>query len=117
MLNAQSNSEKALALLTELRKQKAQLTFTQSRIKELEKHLAAHKVDGDLDDFTKEENPNTIQHDGVTFIYSPGKTTYDFSECEEVQELKEELEALKNAYAESGLATKKQGKPFWTVKS
>lgn len=117
MLEKQSNSEKALTLLTELRKQKAQLAFTQSRIKELEKHLAAHKVNGDLDDFAKGENTNTIEHDGVTFVFSPGKTTYDFSECEEVQELKEELEALKNTYAESGLATKKQGKPFWTVKS
>lgn len=117
MLEALSSSEKALALLTELRKQKAQLTFTQARIKELEKHLAVHKVNGDLDDFTKEENPNTIQHDGVTFIYSPGKTTYDFSGCKEVQELKEELKALKNAYAESGLVTKKQGKPFWSVKA
>ena len=113
----QTNSEKALYLLTELRKQKAQLAFTQSRIKELEKNLAVCKDNGDLDDFAKGENPNTIKHDGVTFVYSPGKFTYDFSECEEIQELKQELEALKNTYAEAGLAPRKQGKPFWTIKS
>lgn len=116
-MHQQANAERALYLLTELRKQKAQLTFVQSRIKELEKNLATHKVDGDLDDFAKSENSNAIQHDGVTFIYSPGKITYDFSGCEEIQKLKEELEALKNTYAEAGLAIKKQGKPFWSVKS
>ena len=42
MIESQSNSEKALTLLTELRKQKAQLAFTQARIKELEKQQLPH---------------------------------------------------------------------------
>lgn len=117
MTATQNYADKALYLLSELRKQKAQKAIIEQRIRETEKALTIHKIAGDLDDFTQGEAQNTIKYDGVTFIFSPGRVTYDYSECEQVQELDAQMKAQKNLAAEMGIATKKMSKPSWSVRS
>jgi hypothetical protein len=117
MTATQNYADKALYLLSELRKQKAQKAIVEQRIRETEKALTIHKIAGDLNDFTQGEAQNTIKYDGATFIYSPGRVSYDYSNCQDVQELEAQIKERKNLAAEMGLATQKMSKPSWSVRS
>lgn len=117
MTATQNYADQALYLLAELVKQKKQKAMIEQRISQTEMVLTNLKKDGHLNDFTQGEAQNTIKCNGFTFIYNPGRVLYDYSNCQDVQELEAQIKERKNLAAEMGLASKKMSKPSWSVRS
>ena len=64
--------------------------------------------DGDAD--------RTYRYEDDVYVFSPGRVTYDFSKCLDVKAAEENLKECKSVNIALGIAAKKLGKPFWTVK-
>ena len=109
-------TEKATALLVNLRKMKAEMKELKEMIERVEHQLAIHKAAGDLDELQSPDNENTIYHDGITFVFCPGRLTWDYSSCPEIVQLESTLKEKKEAAKSVGKAGRTIGKPFWSVK-
>lgn len=106
----------AIRKLIDLNRLKTQRNDLERQIKALEKDLAIHHAAGDLREIQDPDNHRTYRYDDNVYVYSPGRETYDFSKCLDVQAAEENLKELKSVNIALGLAAKKIGKPFWTVK-
>jgi hypothetical protein len=109
-------TEKATGLLVNLRKMKAEMKALKEMIEHAEHQLAIHKAAGDLDELQSPDNENTIYHDGITFVFCPGRLTWDYSKCPDIVQLEEALKEKKEAAKSVGKAGRTIGKPFWSVK-
>jgi len=110
-------TSEAIAMLERLRELKQERKLLDDRIKLLEKSLALHATAGDLDDIKDEENERTYRYNENVYIFSLGRVTYDFSKCPDVKAAEDNLKEVKSVNVALGLAAKKLGQPFWTVKS
>lgn len=107
----------ALNQLSHLQQLKDRIKALESEAKDVQKQLAVAFAAGDLDDFKDPDQPNTIRHDDSVFVFCPGRITYDFKSCADVLEKERALKEAKEISIALGLATKKQGNAFWSVKS
>jgi hypothetical protein len=106
----------AVSLLSQLRTIKDQIKALESESKQIQKQLAVHVAAGDLDDVKDPDAPNTFRHDNDVYVFSPGRITYDFSNCADVKAAEDNLKELKSVNIALGIAAKKLGQPFWTLK-
>jgi hypothetical protein len=109
-------SSEAIRKLVELKRLKDQRNEIEAHIKLIEKDLAVFHAAGDLDDIKDADSERTYRYDDNVFVFSPGRITYDFSKCADVKAAEENLKEVKSVNVALGLAPKKLGKPFWTVK-
>jgi hypothetical protein len=116
MISMPNYTANALSLLSQLRGIKDQIKALEAESKLLQQQLAVHAVAGDLDDVQDPDSPNTFRHDDAVFMYSSGRISYDFTHCEDVKAAEDNLKEIKSTNVALGLAPKKLGKPFWTVK-
>lgn len=109
-------TSEAILMLERLRELKQERKTLDDRIKLLEKSLAVHATAGDLDDIKDDENDRTFRYNDNVYVFSPGRVTYDFTSCADVKAAEDNLKELKSVNVALGLAAKKLGQPFWTVK-
>lgn len=109
-------SSEAIRKLVELKRLKDQRNDIDAHIKLIEKDLAVFHAAGDLDDIKDGESERTYRYEDNVYVFSPGRVTYDFSKCLDVKAAEENLKEVKSVNIALGLAAKKLGKPFWTVK-
>ena len=107
----------ALNLLSQLQQLKDRIKVLDAEAKDVQKQLAVAFAAGDLDDYKDPDQPNTIRHDDNVYIYCPGRISYDFTSCADVIEKKRLFEEAKEISIALGIAPKKQGNAFWTVKN
>ena len=116
MTDLAAYSNEAIRKLVELKRLKDQRAELETRIKLIEKDLAVFHAAGDLNDIKDADSERTYRYDDNVFVFSPGRVTYDFSKCADVKAAEENLKEIKSVNIALGLAAKKLGKPFWTVK-
>lgn len=116
MTDLAAYSNEAIRKLVELKRLKDQRNDIEAHIKLIENDLAVFHAAGDLDDIKDGESDRTYRYDDNVFVFSPGRITYDFSKCADVKAAEENLKEIKSVNIALGLAPKKLGKPFWTVK-
>jgi len=86
------------------------------QIKEMQAQLTQHVLAGDLDHL-KTDADNTFKFEAINFVYSPGRVTYDFSNCDDVIAARENTKELEDTAKALGTAVQKVGTPFWTVRA
>ena len=116
MTDLAAYSNEAIRKLVELKRLKDQRAELETRIKLIEKDLAVFHAAGDLNDIKDADSERTYRYEDNVFVFSPGRVTYDFSKCADVKAAEENLKEVKSVNFALGLAAKKLGKPFWTVK-
>ena len=116
MTDLAAYSNEAIRKLVELKRLKDQRAELETRIKLIEKDLAVFHAAGDLNDIKDADSERTYRYEDNVFVFSPGLVTYDFSKCADVKAAEENLKEVKSVNVALGLAAKKLGKPFWTVK-
>jgi len=107
----------ALNLLSQLQQLKDRIKVLDAEAKDVQKQLAVAFAAGDLDDYKDPDQPNTIRHDDSVFVFCPGRISYDFKSCADVLEKERALKEAKEISIALGLAAKKQGNAFWSVKN
>jgi hypothetical protein len=113
MDNYQRIAEQRLNALAALKYQQRALEV---EIKDLQTQLTQHVLAGDLDHL-KTEAENTYNYEEINFVYSPGRVTYDFSDCTDVIAARENTKELEDTAKALGTAVQKVGTPFWTVRA
>ena len=113
MDNYQRVAEQRLNTLAALKYQQRVL---ESEIKDLQMQLTQHVLAGDLDHL-KTDADNTYKYEEINFVYSPGRVTYDFSDCADVIAARENAKELEDTAKALGTAVQKVGTPFWTVRA
>jgi hypothetical protein len=109
----QRNAEQLLTMLSDLKHQQRVL---EADIKLIQHKLSTHVAAGDLDHL-KTDSENTYKYDEINFVFSPGRVTYDYSNCDDVIAARENLEELQSTAKALGTAVQKVGTPFWTVRA
>ena len=107
----------ALNLLSQLQQLKDRIKVLDAEAKDVQKQLAVAFAAGDLDDYKDPDQPNTIRHGDSVFVFCPGRISYDFQSCADVLEKERALKEAKEISIALGLAAKKQGNAFWSVKN
>ena len=108
-------AEQFLQELLALREQKAAIDRD---IKAVHERLSICLAQGDLNHLKEKEGSNTLKFQEALFIFNGGTITWDYSSCSEIKLKEDQLKALKKTVqAVTGMAIKKIGKPFWTVRS
>ena len=102
-------------LLRELAHLKSKERNLQADIKAIQSLLTHHVDNGDLDHLKTEAN-NTYRFEESNFVYSPGRVTWSYDGCQDVQAAAENLKELQETAQAIGQAARKQGKPFWSVR-
>ena len=102
-------------LLRELAHLKSKERLLQNDIKAIQTLLAHHVDNGDLDHL-KTEASSTYRFEEANFVYCPGRITWSYDGCADVQAAAENLKELQETAQAIGQAVRKQGKPFWTVR-
>ena len=103
-------------LLRELAQLKSQQRAIEADIKVIQEQLAHHVDNGDLDHLKTDAN-STFRFEETNFVYSAGKVSWNYDGCDDVQIAAENLKELQSVAQSAGLAIRKQGKPFWTVRA
>ncbi|MGA0081922.1 MAG: hypothetical protein ACO3IT_09190 [Ilumatobacteraceae bacterium] len=103
-------------LLRELSHLKSQERALQADIKAVQTLLTHHVDNGDLDHL-KTDAPNTFHFEDTNFIYSTGRVTWNYDDCNDVVAARENLKELEETARAIGTAAQKQGTPFWTVRA
>ena len=107
-------AENFLSLLLDLKERKAALDRD---LKLVEHKLSASFAQGDLNHLKVEGKDLSLKFKDVSFVFSSGKKTYDYSKCNEIRQKEAELKALKQTAQSIGLASQKTGTPYWIVRS
>jgi len=94
------------ALLDAITEIKAQQKQLEQQLEPLLTSLNAAMAAGQLDP--------AFSHNGWAFAHSPGRLSYAFPPA--VQQIEQQLKAAKDAAIQQGSASKKRGKPFWTIR-
>jgi len=102
--------------LNELAQLKYEQRAIELRIKDVQAKLTDHVRRGDLDHLAS-KSENSYRHDNINYVFSNGKVTYDFTNCEDVTAADENLKALETTAIAMGFAVQKVGTPFWTVRA
>ena len=113
MDNYQRNAEQ---LLDELAHLKFQQRALELKIKDVQAKLTVHVAAGDMEHLAGESD-NTYQYDNINYVFSAGRVTYDYSNCEDVIAAQDNLKELQSTAIALGQATQKLGTPFWTVRA
>lgn len=113
MDNYQRIAEQRLNTLAALKYQQRVL---EAEIKDMQAQLTQHVLAGDLDHL-KTDADNTYKYEEINFVYSPGRVTYDFSDCADVIAARENAKELEDTAKALGTAVQKVGTPFWTVRA
>ena len=81
--------------------------------------ITAEKMNQSVDNLTQAiyGKDLSLKFKDVSFVFSPGKKTYDYSKCNEIRQKEAELKALKQTAQSIGLASQKTGTPYWIVRS
>jgi hypothetical protein len=104
-------------LLRELSHLKSKERALQADIKAVQTLLTHHVDNGDLDHL-KTDAPNTFHFEDTNFIYSTGRITWNYDDCNDVVAARENLKELEEtARSVPGAARLIQGTPFWTVRA
>jgi hypothetical protein len=111
--NYQRSAENSLRLLARLKREQRAL---ETEIHYLQAELTQHVLAGDLDHL-KTDADNTYKCDDINFIYSKGRVTYNYGNCQEVLDAQETLKSLQSTAVALSRATEKIGAPFWTVRA
>tara|TARA_R100000482_G_scaffold18441_1_gene5295 strand:- start:685 stop:1056 length:372 start_codon:yes stop_codon:yes gene_type:complete len=106
----------AASYFNDLKQLKAQRRVLDQQIKEAENRLSQALAQGDLRLWQDPENKNSFYYDDTCYVFCPGRVSFDYSECEDVKHLEENLRVAKSVAAATGQAQEKQGKPFWSVR-
>ena len=114
MTDYKKGSEIFLSELLALKERKAALDRD---LKLVEHKLSVSFSQGDLNHLKVEGKDLTLKYKDVSFSFSPGRKTYDYSKCNEIRQKEAELKALKQTAQSIGLAPQKTGTPFWTIRS
>ena len=113
MDNYQRIAEARLHALTQLKYEQRAI---EQQVKDLQAELTQHVLAGDLDHL-KTDAENTFKFEEVNYVYSPGRVTYDFSNCADVIAARENTKELEDTAKALGTAQQKVGTPFWTVRA
>ena len=113
MDNYQRIAEARLHALTQLKYEQRAI---EQQVKDLQAELTQHVLAGDLDHL-KTDAENTFKFEEVNYVYSPGRVTYDFSNCADVIAARENTKELEDTAKALGTAVQKVGTPFWTVRA
>lgn len=111
-----SYQRNAETLLSELARLKYEQRALELRIKDVQAKLVDHVRRGDLEHLASESD-NTYKYDDINFVFSNGRVTYDFSDCEDVTAAADNLKELQSTAVALGRAVQKVGTPFWTVRA
>jgi hypothetical protein len=111
-----SYQRNAETLLNELAQLKYEQRAIELRIKDVQAKLTDHVRRGDLEHLAS-KSENTYKHDNINYVFSNGRVTYDFTNCEDVTAADENLKALETTAIAMGFAVQKVGTPFWTVRA
>ena len=103
-------------LLRELAHLKSKERALQADIKAVQTLLTHHVDNGDLDHL-KTDAPNTFHFEDTNFIYSTGRVTWNYDDCNDVVAARENLKELEETARAVGNAVQKVGTPFWTVRA
>jgi hypothetical protein len=106
----------AIRKLVELKRLKDERKLLDQQIKAVERELAVFHAAGDLEEIKDGDAERTYRYEDNVFVFSPGRITYDFSKCQDVLAAEDNLKECKSVNIALGLAAKKLGNPFWTVK-
>ena len=106
----------AIRKLIELRRLKDERKLLDEQIKAVEHELTVFQAAGDLEEIKDGDADRTYRYEDDVYVFSPGRVTYDFSKCLDVKAAEENLKECKSFNIALGIAAKKLGKPFWTVK-
>ena len=109
-----TQAQEVLDQLIELKARKAAL---EKDIKLVESKVSIAFANGDLDYLKVEGSNSSLQLGTVIAVFNPGRDTYDYSNCFEIKQKEADLKALKQTAQAVGLAPKKTGSPFWTIRS
>ena len=110
-----TNQNNAENLLSQLAHLKAKDRHLQAEIKAVQLLLSHCADNGDLDHL-KTEASSTYRFEEANFVYCPGRITWSYDGCADVQAAAENLKELQETAQAIGQAVRKQGKPFWTVR-
>jgi hypothetical protein len=111
-----SYQRNAETLLNELAQLKYEQRAIELRIKDVQAKLTDHVRRGDLEHLAS-KSENTYKYDNINYVFSNGKVTYDFTNCEDVIAADENLKELQSTAVALGRAVQKVGTPFWTVRA
>jgi len=113
MDNYQRIAEQRLHALAQLKYEQRAL---ENQVKDLQTELTQHVLAGDLDHL-KTDAENTFKFEEINFVYSSGRVSYDFSDCQDVMAARENTKELEDTAKALGTAVQKVGTPFWTVRA
>ena len=102
-------------LLRELAQLKSKERVLQADIKAIQALLTHHVENGDLDHL-KTDAESTYRFEDTNFVYSPGRITWKYDDCNDVIAARENLKELEDTARAVGAAQRKQGTPFWSVR-
>jgi hypothetical protein len=111
-----SYQRNAETLLSELARLKYEQRALELRIKDVQAKLTDHVRRGDMEHLAS-KSENTYKYDNINYVFSNGKVTYDFTNCEDVIAADENLKALETTAIAMGFAVQKIGTPFFTVRA
>ncbi len=114
MTNYKEEAEGFLSAFLSLREKKEALDRD---LKLIEHKLSLAFAQGDLNHLKKQDSVSSFKFQQVTFMFNPGRKTYDYSKCSEIRQKEVELKTLKQTAQSIGLASQKTGTPFWTIRS
>ena len=103
-------------LLRELAQLKSKERALQADIKAIQALLTHHVENGDLDHL-KTDAENTYHLEDTNYIYSSGRVTWNYNDCNDVVAARENLKEREETARAVGSAVPKQGNPFWTVRA
>jgi hypothetical protein len=100
-------------LLRELAHLKSKERNLLADIKAVQTLLTHHVENGDLDHL-KTDAESTYRFEDTNFVYSPGRITWKYDDCNDVIAARENLKELEDTARAVGTAQRKQGTPFWS---
>jgi hypothetical protein len=109
----QNSAEDLLRELAHLKSKERKLL---DDIKAVQTLLTHHVEKGDLDHL-KTDAESTYRFEDTNFVYSTGRVTWNYDNCNDVIAARENLKELEEAARSvPGAAQRKQGTPFWSVR-
>ena len=108
-------SKRRRGLAARTRTPQVQRTQPLADIKAVQTLLTHHVENGDLEHL-KTDAESTYRFEDTNFVYSPGRITWKYDDCNDVIAARENLKELEDTARAVGTAQRKQGTPFWTVR-
>ena len=110
----QKEAEDYLHELLDLKERQASI---EKDLKLVQHKLSVAFASGDLNHLKIQDRHSSLKYHDSTVTFNPGRESYDYSKCDEIRLKEAELKVLKKTAQSVGLAPKKSGTPFWTIRS